>query len=582
MAERLNRTYKKNNSKNSKNDIKPGFYNKKDDYLLYLPLLGIIIYTAILYFKSINNGFVNWDDSQYFFENNLITDFSWNGVKDAFKTSSSILGTYQPLTTLSWMIDCRLWGFHPEVFHRTNLVLHLFNTALIFIFIYRLSGNRAIANLTAFFFAVHPMHVESVAWNSERKDVLYAFFFLLSLITYLIYLKQNNKLKYIILSFVLFGLSLFSKSMAITLPFVLFIIDYFKGRKVFSKKCIMEKMPFILLSVVFSFINIQSQQKGLSDLSVTFSYFDRIFLITYSLSFYIIQFFLPLNLSILHYYPELNKGLLPVEYYLSFFFILIVIWIIYKFGKRRKFIIFGSLFFFITILPVIQLVPVGMAMMSERYTYIPYTGLLLIIFMVFSEPGMLNKLIRPVSFILIAGFSVYFSVLTWNRIKVWENDFTLWNEFVSENPDYFYGYYGLGGVYDKQKNYTEEIDCFSRCISLNPLFYRAWADRGMAKDYNNDMEGAIKDYLKTIELDPNNDGAYNNLAVDNYKMKKYDVALSYYNKSLAVNPGNAISWMNRGLLHLTLNDTVKACEDFYHARELRYSAVETFIKNFCK
>ena len=197
-------------------------------------LAGVLVLTYIAFFPSIKNGFTNWDDNVYVAENSLITKLSGDHVKQIFNTANSVSNNYHPLAILSLALDYKISGYNPKTYHITNLLFHLLNTALVFWFIFLLSGKKVhAATITALFFGIHPMHVESVAWISERKDVLYVFFFMAGLIAYYKYISISGKNKVFLYVFVLllFLLSVLSKAMAVVFPMVLLLIDYYKGRK---------------------------------------------------------------------------------------------------------------------------------------------------------------------------------------------------------------------------------------------------------------------------------------------------------------------------------------------------------------
>ena len=229
------------------------------------------------------------------------------------------------------------------------------------------------------------MHVESVAWISERKDVLYTLFYLLSLLTYLQYLKTNRKAKQYIILLLFFILSLLSKVAAVTLPVLLIAIDVYKKRKI-TVISLLEKLPFFLLSLLFGILTILSQKNvdAFNQISTSFSVIDKIFLFSYSIIFYIFKLIAPINLSAVYYFPEVHKTL-PWQYYASLPALLILLFFIIRKSSIRKEILFGVIFFLITISVMLQIVPVGTAHTAERYTYVPYLGLLFIAGQIFHE-----------------------------------------------------------------------------------------------------------------------------------------------------------------------------------------------------
>jgi protein O-mannosyl-transferase len=585
--------------------------NNKVSRNTYFILSGIVIYACILYYRSVYNDFVDWDDTEYIFKNYFIRNFSWQGIKNIF--SVSYYANYHPLTTLTWLIEFRFWGFSADKYHLNNLVIHLLNIILTFVLFRSLTGNNTISLLTALFFAIHPLNVESVAWISERKGLLCAFFYLFSLIAYTLYLKRDHNIKFLAFSVFAFILALLSKAMAVSLPFVLILIDYFYfERKILKVKCLLEKMPYFILTVIFAAASYYTQSSGggIAELSGNYSFFNRLFLIPYAFSFYLINFIFPLRLSVFHYFPEVKNGFLPWEYYLSFLFVIFILWFFIRAGKSRKYILFGFLFFIIAIMPVLQVIPIGRVVVSERYAYIPYLGLFLMLFTYIDREIKTIRSFSKYIFLILGVVSIFYSVLTWNRIKVWQNGITLWEDFISENPDHYFGYYGLAGAnyckeiadynrsFDLQnsnsagKGFTdakgiwmdmdEAIKNLTRCINLNSSFVSAYRDRGNAYLDNGNLENAMADFKKVIGFYPEDQIAYNNMGVINARLNKYYLAIEDYNKSLSINPLNPITYFNRGLIYLSIKDTSRACEDFKKAKSLNYENAGKYVEKLCR
>ena len=256
----------------------------------------ILVIVSLSFLPSLKCGLVNWDDDRYLSNTPAVQSLSLTTVKEA--STSFFIGHYQPLTILSYALDYHFYKLNPYHYHLTNLILHLLNSLLVFYLIYLLSGNIIVSFITAILFGLHPLHVESVAWVSERKDVLYSFFFLLSCITYLYYLTKGNKHKYYILSLFLFLCSLLSKSMAVTLPLLLLLIDYYLKRKP-NKTLLLDKIPYFFLSIIFGIIAIFGV--GIRP-KVGFSLFGALSAASYATVFYLGKLFLPIKLSCL--YPD--------------------------------------------------------------------------------------------------------------------------------------------------------------------------------------------------------------------------------------------------------------------------------------
>ena len=223
-----------------------------------ISILLLLVIAIIVFSPALKNGF-NYDDDIYIKENRFIKSLSFYNVERIF--TSFFAGNYQPVSVLTYLFEYRFFGLNPYPYHLTNIIVHLFNCLLVFWLFYLIGGRVLGAWIVSVLFVIHPLRVESVAWVSERKDVVYAFFFLCACIAYIYYLKNGENRKLYCLAIIAFILSLLSKPMAITLPLVLFIFDYFFSRK-FSKSLYLDKVPFFILSFLFGVVTIFSQYSG--------------------------------------------------------------------------------------------------------------------------------------------------------------------------------------------------------------------------------------------------------------------------------------------------------------------------------
>ena len=342
-------------SKNTKRSAKasppkPVNANVKNDYTIYLLIAGMLL-TLIVYLPSLSNGITNWDDDLYI-NNSLVKNLTPSGIRDIF--TMFFVGNYHPLTVISIGIDRLIGGDGPFIFHLTNLILHLFNSFFVFLLVKQLTRNNLLAALTSMIFGVHALHVESVAWIAERKDVLYSFFYLLSLILYTIY-ASGRKGIYYWFSLLIFLLSLLSKGQAVVLVTLLPFIDYVKGRRWFSTKVLLEKVPFLILSLLGGWIAVLAQSSvGAIHLDF-FSLPERFAFACYDLTQYLIKSILPFGLLAFYPYPaRLLNGNIPSFYW--FFILLLPVFLTasYFLCKRSKVYAFGLFMFFINIILLLQ------------------------------------------------------------------------------------------------------------------------------------------------------------------------------------------------------------------------------------
>lgn len=538
---------------------------------------GVVIITLILYIPSLFNDFiVNWDDGGYIHEHELIHKLSVNNFLEIFNPTTFYKGNYHPLTTFFYAIEYAIVGENAFLYHLNNLIFHLLNVLLIFWLIRLLTKRIELAAFVALFFGIHPMHVESVAWISERKDVLYAFFFLLSCITYFFYLtRTENKNRNYILSVVFLFLSLLSKSAAVSLPVVLLLIDYFVKRKL-SWKILIDKIPFFVLAFAIGIIAVMSQgEKGaIHDLGPLYSPFERVFLVCHNIVMYLFKMFVPIDLASMYPYPPRVGGNIPALFYISGGIVLVIIAAFIwskRFGRQY---IFGICFFLFTIALVLQALPVGGAIMAERYTYVPYIGTFFILGWMYTNVWQVKsglwKKVKPILHIVVIAFAVLCFVLSWQRIGKWKNGEVLFTELIRVYPNLPFGYNNRGYMYYRwQKNNEKALADFTKAITIDSTYYQAWGNRGVLYYNTQRYDEAIHDFTVSLRYKPNDDGSLIGRANTYSTIKKFDLALPDYNKYLPIKPDDAKAWMWRGTALFNLEKTDSAMADFEKAHSMK-------------
>lgn len=553
-AEKLQRSPKSQNS-------------KKRNYRKYYLLAAVLILTFILFSNMTSNDFTNWDDDKYLITNELVKDLSPSGIKNIFTTY--VASNYHPLTMMLFAIELKTFGFSASGFHYVSLFLHLINIVLVFYLFQLLGFREKIIIPIALLFAIHPMHVESIAWIAEQKDLLYGLFYLASIISYLLWSKHDKKSKWFILSIVFFVLSLLSKSMAVTLPLILLLIDWYLNRRK-SKTIILEKLPFFALSIVFGILAILSQSGGgAMDITADVTIIDRLFLTSYAIVFYLYKLILPLNLSALHYYPDKIDNLLPFYYYLTPLLIIALIYLIYKIKSDKKILLFGSLFFIASISIVLQIIAVGDALVAERYTYLPYLGLFLILSFYYNKAkedkrASIRKLM-PFIYGLSIAYLLFLSIVTYQRTKVWDDGITLFTDVTNKYPTNMQGYIVLANAYAAKNNHQEAIKCFDKAINLDHKYTEAYMNRGMIKMLSGNLLGALEDYNQVIKLSPEYSQAYTNRGILYTKMMDSENALTDFDVALSINPDDIICLIQRSQIYFNQNLKAEAFADLEKA-----------------
>ncbi|MFN8355665.1 MAG: tetratricopeptide repeat protein [Spirosomataceae bacterium] len=503
--------------------------------------LGVLVagVTFMAFKGGFQNTFVEWDDNVYLLTNPLIQNPSWSNLGKVFSTSLSL--NYHPLTVFTLMLNA-MWGSGLQdatPFVVTNVLIHVGNVVLVYWLAARLSNqNWLVAAAVALLFGIHPMRVESVIWISERKDVLYTFFFLLACHTYLSY-QQTLQRKFLIYTLVAFVLSCLSKAQAVVLPLVLMLLDYYENRDWKAKEVLLEKIPFFAIALLFGVIAMSIQGGGtffglIPSISIEahaidfegFNLLDRIKMGMYGFMMYIVRIFYPVNLSPLYPFVKFADGSTPSEYLYGFLFFPLAWLLVYLSTKRTKLYALGMGFYFVTILLVLQFISVGVAIMADRYSYLPYFGLFFMLFMTLYRLTQPKPLLGYLTIGLTLAFAAWCFVLTTKQVLVWKTTETL----------------------------------FSRRIEIQPNDVRALAVRGNWYGENGQIDAAMVDLEKAVSLGLKQGNVFDKLGIA-YGMKgQMDKALSYFDQALEVEPDNTSARYNR-VMGLTTKDPQRALQD---------------------
>ena len=575
---------------------------------------AILLVTSLLFYNTLTNNFVNLDDSGYIKDNPDIKSLSAKNIAAIF--SSFYNANYHPFTTLSYAIEYNLFGLNAKPYHIINLLIHLLNVLMVFRLIKKISSKTEIAFIVALFFAIHPMHVESVAWISERKDLLYSFFFICGLSTYYEYIHATaNRNKLYLYTILLFLCSLLSKSAAITFPLMLLIVDYYFKRG-WKSKVLVEKIPFFLLSLAFGIITIFSQRAAgaiNADLMPDYNLFQRFFVVCYTTSYYIVKLVLPFNLAVLHFAPTE----LPYYYYLTPLFLMLLVFLVYKARAMRRELIFGSLIYLVGISLTSQIIPVGYTVVSERYSYISYIGLFFIIGCFYAAVQNNRSLVslRPVINYLLAGVTLIFMVITFQRNKVWQNSINLFTDLAEKYPNQAHAHFVLaknlidvpdlnaalgsmnrsigldpkmtesyfyrGNIYYGQQNYAAALNDYLKAVELNPNYSEAYYNIGVTYNTTNRFQESIEPLTKAISITPN-EYMYQTRASSFFNLRRLQEAVDDYSKAIAINPKLGQAYFNRGATYLNMQQRSNACADWKTASDLGFTKAVDMINAYCR
>jgi len=554
-------------------------------------VLIIICITALSFSTAINNEFTSWDDNYYVVENRYIKDFSKEGITKLWTERTGLGGTR--LTLTSFMVDYKLWGLNPKLYHAENVLWHILNSILLFFLITRLIKNRQAAFVTAILFAIHPMHVESVAWIAERKDVLYTFFLLVCFHAYISYVKANRPLKkglYWLAFTMSFYLSWHSKFTAVIIPPLLFLIDYILRRR-FTIWLIIEKLPILVFTIsevyriafgAFARMDFHGKKLVVSGhKTYRYSFFEKSLLASYALMFYLIRFIMPVKLSAIAPYPVRTQGTFPLEYYLAFgLAIVLLIGIaifLFRLKKNRREYVFGFLFFLISISIFLHFVSIkGVVVVADRYTYVPYIGLSFMLGVLLSslKSGRLKQILWSVFMLLV----IVLSVSSFQRNKVWKDDITLFSNVLKNNPNVLEALNNRGNAYNYKGQFELAIADFNRGLEIQPNYKNFYNNRAQSYYLLDSLELALKDLDKAIKLDPGYLDAYRNKGQVLYSMEDYDYAVRVYSRVISMAPYRALLYLSRAEAYLKLDKSEEALADFQKAADVHPRSYQAFYE----
>jgi tetratricopeptide (TPR) repeat protein len=594
--------------------------------------------TALCYLPSLSNGFVNWDDDPNITENPNLQRINEDGLAQAIPDIFSIekgavIGNYNPLPILTFAIEKAVaGGFNTTLIHFTNLLLHL----LTVFFAMKLLARMGIGNWGAFvgglLFGIHPMRVESVAWATERKDVLFAVFFFAALVYYVKWLKQEEKGEsrtgtYIIM-LILAVLSCFSKVQAVTLPLSMLVLDYW-FRRPLSFKLILEKTPFWALSLVFGLVNLYTlrAQGSTTDDVTEFNLLQRLCIGAYSFVIYLYKLIIPYPMSPLYPYPKP----LPTEVYvlpIVFVAFWAGIWWMWKKGnsaadERRsndyRIWVFGALFMFFNVMFLLQVLGAGQGYKADRFTYVPYFGFFAVAAWFFDKYYLQEKT-KGLATALAAVFFLMSAVLTVKQVGIWKNGETLWTHVIKyegktnslpywnrgqyyrntlgdfdkalkdytqattinlDNPELFnsrgktYFDMAMSGKYNNQQRdlVNRAIKDYSDALSKQGIKPKTKAEilinRGAANGFLQNFQQSIVDITEGLKIDPTNENGYFNRSIAYYTMGQHDNALADYTEYLKYNPHNAEVWYESGMILRSKGRNQEAIDRLTRAIQLK-------------
>jgi len=592
--------------------------NRQKKLMIILVLVSLIL---AVYWQVWKFNFINFDDDLYVTQNHSTqAGLSCTSVFHAFTDTGT--ANWHPLTMLSHALDWELFGNGAGGHHWTNLIFHILNSVMLFLLLNAMTGAIWRSALVAALFAVHPINVESVAWVAERKNVLSTFFWLLTILFYVWYVKKPDWKRYLPV-LISFALGLMSKAMLVTLPFVLLLLDYWplnrtaidtqinpevqsslKSRKVKSSFLILEKIPLFILTAASIVLALYMQRAVGAVVSTdSLPIHVRVMNAIISYGLYIKKMFLPFDLSIFYPLYNIDIGRLVIVSFALLFVSVISV----RQYRKRPYLIIGWLWFLGTLVPVLGLVQVGVQSMADRYAYVPLIGLFIMMVWYARDLALNSKYIKLglilISTILILGLSV----VAWQRCHLWGDQVALWNDVLKNHKVAFaYNLRGLShakkGQYDLaladynaaialDKKFAavlnnrgilnvlrgekmKGLDDYDRAIHLNPRFADAYYNRALLHLESGKLAAAIDDFSTAVDIDPGNADYLNYRGVALRLEGQYERSFADFNQALKLNENFAEAYFNRGLIYLMQKQNVAAVVDFTHALRIKSDYID--------
>jgi Flp pilus assembly protein TadD len=594
--------------------------------------LLLAVVTLAVYWPAVHCDFLNLDDTYYFTANHHVqTGLKPANIVWAFTTRYA--SNWHPLTWLSLMLDATLFGRGPYGPHLTNLLLHAANTALLFRLLRRLTAATWRSAVVAALFALHPLHVESVAWVAERKDVLSTFFGLLSLWAYACYAQgtgnrepggktsNSNKSRAGIQhptsnaqwcywsAVFFFALGLMSKPMLVTLPLVMLLLDWWPLNRVAgggwrvarALRLVLEKWPFLVLSAASCVVAFIVQQKGGSMVSlVKISLAGRMENAFVSYARYLGKTFWPVNLAVLYPHPiHWDAGLIVFSLLLVIGFSVTAVW----FGRKHPYVTVGWFWFVGTLVPVIGLVQVGIQSMADRYTYLPLIGVFMAVVWGFEEARVKRRLPKSLVLFLVGMALLAGAWVTRSQLSYWRDSETLFRHTLAVTENNYLAYNNLGTCLSEKGQLAEAMDCFQKSLRIKPdnadalcnmgnamtrsghwneavdYYHRALkiapdqadvlSNLGMVLVNQKQYAEAMANCEKAVQVNPDSPSAHNNLATVLFIERRFDEAARHYREALRLQPDNPQIYSNLGDTLLQLGQTAEAVEYYQAALRLK-------------
>ena len=563
----------------------PSSFNFVNEWLMKFPILFpalvLIVVTFVAYFPSLSSDFVNWDDDWYILENEFLRSTSFSNFIAIF--TQFFKGQYSPVSTSVLALIYGSVQLKPFLYHLVSVIVHLSNTVLVFVLIRKVlifkresvlsnKGDKSIIQsvsilgvsfVTALLFGLHTIQVESVAWVSAIKVVLFSLFFLLASIYYVLYI-QTSKISNLFISFVLFLLSFGSKEQAMVLPIMFYAFDIFFNRKWKTLKVFYEKIPFLAVALIFGIISLYSQSRyGAISGKEWYPLFpDRLVYASYAMLTYLFKLGIPTSLSAFYPFP-VDIGQSPPGAWYGFVPLALGLVALVVYSLRyNSFVMFGMLIFGINIFLPLQIVFTGRdVIIADRYMYIPALGFVFLIavminYLYYNKANFkIPIVLLSIVYVLFLGYS------TWERTQVWKNGFELWTDTQIKSPRAHVAFYNRGNYLMTQNKFVEAIKDFDNGLPIKPTHVGTYSNRGISHANVGNAKQALLDFDMVVKLDSNYTNVYSNRGNAKTMLGNFKGALEDYNKAVLLDPAYIDARYNRAMVRDSLGDYQGVLDD---------------------
>lgn len=535
-----------------------GFTERQSHAVL---MLLISVAVCLFLWPATASQLTSWDDKGYVTANPLIRDISPAGIKAIF--SMPVMGNYHPLTILTYAVEYHFAELDPFLYHFDNLLIHIAATLLGYVLAYLLTGRKTVALLCSLLFALHPMHVETVAWVAGRKDSLCAVFTFAACISHVRYVGEG-RLRWYLLCLLMFIGALLSKPVAVVVPLSLLLLDYALQRP-FTARALWEKLPHFCLALASGIAAFAIQHSGgaMDVHREQYNIMERLLLVCYALFTYLWKSILPLGLKAIYPYPPRVEGILPWYCFAAPVALAAIGYGAWKYATRNRLVIFGLLFFVANIVLLLQFIPVGDSIVSERYAYLPYFGLFLV-FAIFLDtiPGRWKRPAATAVALLLLGYGLAARA----RCGVWYDSYTLWADEVAKEPARVPIAYNNIGFYffERQPKQPGDNDSalfyLQAAVELQPDMANALEGLGILHYMNRDLS-ASEYYFRTLTAVRPDAESYYDIGAVWFELGKKDSALIAYTRALSKNPGHIGARLNRAVAYQKTGQWEKSMQD---------------------